>query len=322
MIQAAQNKVNNATTAADKAQTVYDDATKALAEVPGPTWPTTVALEDVDLSLTPGGAIASAVPVPGSPSIQRPDPTVAPTPVTPPPVAPTPVVTAPPAPDPDAKPATDTPKVDPTEPKATPVAPTPVAKTNATPAPKPPAHAAPAVHLTRYAVGFAISPDLLVTAASAVEGATEVQIDTLDGRTLKAEVFRTLHGEGLALLRSTDAKLPSLPLATAGTGGSLTCLGFPEVELFNPVAKEMPVTGTNQGDNWTVSFEMSPRLPGGPLMKSGSVVGVELGDRDSELGQIPAATLKSLMILADNNAHPNPAATDVRQAIVLVTAIR
>jgi tetratricopeptide (TPR) repeat protein len=307
MVQAAQNKLSNASTAVDKAQSAYDDATKALAEVPGPTWPTAVALEDVDLSLSPGGAIASASPAPGTASFQHPDTAVAP------------VQTAPPQPDPDVKPEPSPPKIA----QATPVAPTP-AKTNQPATPKSTASAAPLppVHLTRYAVGFAISPDLLVTAASAVEGATEIQIDTLDGRSLKAEVVRTLHGEGLALLKSADARLSSLPLAAAPTGGSLTCLGFPEVELFNPVAKEMPATGTNQSDNWTVSFEMSPRLPGGPLIKAGTVVGVELGDRDSELGQIPAATLKSLMTLADNSAHANPPATDVRQAIVLVTATR
>jgi len=302
-MQAAQNRINTASTAVDKAQSVYDDASKALADIPGPIFPDVVALEDVDLSMAPPGALVSAAPPPSLAGSQpKPDTTV-------PPV----IASAPPEPV-DTKP----------EPAPTPTqTPTPTDVKPDKPRPAPKVAAAPPVHLTRHAVGFAIAPDMLVTAASAVEGATDIQIGTCDGRSITAEVVRTLHGEGLALLKADGAHLQCLPLAsTPSSAGLLACYGFPEVELFNPVSKQMTASSQDQADTWTVSFSMTPRLPGGPLLKAGTVVGVELGDRDSDLGQIPAATLKSLLTLVGQDANAQTTAQDPRQAVVMVTAER
>ncbi len=297
--QAAQNRINTAQSSVDKYQKAYDEANTALSAIPGPVWPAAVALEDVDLSMSPGGALASASStgtVTAGASPTKTEPTV-------PPVA---QEAAPPAANAE-KPRKPTP-----------------AQSTAQPTPPPAAKPAPAepAHVTRYAVAFAISPDTLVTAASTVEGASDIEITNSDGKTFHAEVLRTLHGEGLALLKADGASLPSLMLAGAPTGGSLTCMGFPEVELFNPVAKQMTATSTDQTDTWTVSMGTPPRLPGGPLMKGGAVVGVELGDRDSDLGQVPAATLKSLLSLVADAAHPSPQASDPRQAVLMVMAIR
>jgi S1-C subfamily serine protease len=313
-VQAAQNRIDTAQTAVDRAQSAYDDAMKALGDVPGPVFPTVIALEDVDLSLSPGPVVASAVPAPTPPSVV----------VAPPMQAPTPAATPTPTPTPAA-----TPTHDPVETK-TETAPTP--SSTHTPAEPPPkvdnksttAKPAPpaAAHLTRYAAGFAISPDLLVTAASAVDGATDIQITTEDGRTIKAEVVRMVHGDGIALLKAEGAKLPTLPLATTAASGALTCYGFPEVALFNPVAKPMNATAGDQSESWTASFGMAPRLPGAPLIKAGAVVGVELGDRESDLTQIPAASLKALMGLVQGDAHPGTMAQDPKTAVVMVAAQR
>ena len=69
-------------------------------------------------------------------------------------------------------------------------------------------------------------------------------------------------------------------------------------------------------------FESSPRLPGGPLIEANEVVGVELGDRDSDLAQVPAATLKSLLSLARDSAQVAQPAKDPAKAVVQVMAER
>ena len=138
-------------------------------------------------------------------------------------------------------------------------------------------------------------------------------------------MLRAHHSAGLALLKVDGAKFPCLRLANpveSAASGSITCLGFPEVELFNPAPKSMTVAAKSQDDGWTVRFDKSPRLPGGPLIQANAVVGVELADRDSDPAQIPAATLKSLLSLVQNSAQAEPPATDPSQAVVQVMAER
>ena len=56
-------------------------------------------------------------------------------------------------------------------------------------------------HGTRYAAAFAVAPDLLVTASSAVADATDIEIPTSAGQPIKAEVVRADAPSGLTLLR-------------------------------------------------------------------------------------------------------------------------
>jgi hypothetical protein len=243
----------------------------------------------VDLPLNPNAVVASAVPS-----------TPAPLPPAVPPVAPS----HPPHHKPAAQPS------DTVVANNDPVPATPVA-VDQTPR-----------HATRYAVAFAIAPDVLVTAASAVEDATDIHVTASDGKSYKAQVLRAHHGDGIALLKVDNATFASLALADSADGGSMICLGFPDVDLFNPIAKSMTAAGGNQSDGWTVRFDSSPRLPGGPLISGNAVVGVELGDRDSDLTAVPAATLKALQSLVDSSAHADPKATDPKQAVMQVSAER
>ena len=121
---------------------------------------------------------------------------------------------------------------------------------------------------------------------------------------MTATVLRMHHGDGLALLEVTGAKLPCLRLATEEKSGALICMGYPEVEPHAPVAKPMQVSSAEPQGPWTVKFAISPRIPGAPLLRNGLVVGVELGDRDSDLAAVPAATLKELLSLVESEAQP------------------
>lgn len=195
------------------------------------------------------------------------------------------------------------------------------ADSNSSDTPSPAKPAEPA-HLTRYAVAFAVAPDLLVTSEAAIEDATTISITTSDGKTMDATVFRTHRGDGLALLKVDGAKFPCLSLGSSTSGGSLTCYSFPEVDLFNPIARGMDVSAGAQANSWTVRFEGSPRLPGGPLVQDGAVVGVELGDRQSDPIAVPAATLKQLTSLVADSADQSTLTTDPKKAVMQVTAER
>jgi tetratricopeptide (TPR) repeat protein len=284
----AQSELNIANNDQEKAQNAYDDASKVLADLPAPDFPTVIAIDDVDLSLNPNAVVASVIPsTPSTP--------------TDPPVSPSRPLHHKRA----AQPADTVANNDPS----------PVTPTAADQTPR---------HVTRYAVAFAIAPDVLVTAASAVEDATDIHVIAGDGKSFKAQVLRAHHADGIALLKVDGGTFPCLALADSADGGagSMTCLGFPEVDLFNPMAKSMTVAGGGQTDSWTVRFDLSPRLPGGPLISGNAVVGVELGDRDSDLAEVPAATLKALQSLAQDIAHADPKATDPKQAVMQVSAER
>ncbi len=282
----AQSAVASAQTNQANALKVYQDAEAELSQK-SPDCGEAISLENVDLL---AGPLAMASP-------SQPEPKVA--------------VAAADKPTPPAVP--DRPES---------IAVAPVKKTPsqspATPSATPPAATVAAVQ--HESVGFAVGPDLVVTAASVVEGAGEIQIETLDGNMFKAEVSHSK--DGVALLKVREASLPFLPLATAAPAGKLTCLGLPDVNLFQPVAKEMTVAGRNQGGEWSVSFEKSPRLPGAPLLTNGQVVGVELGDCDSELEKVPAVTLKALQELLGDAPPSGTPARDPRMAIMMITATR
>ncbi len=163
---------------------------------------------------------------------------------------------------------------------------------------------------------------MLVTSAAVVEDATTITIETADGQSMPATVLRSAHGDGLSLLKVDGAHFRCLSLASAPAAGALSCFSYPEVDLFNPAAKSLSVTADAGTDAWTVRFDIPPRLPGGPLLQHGQVVGVELGERDSEPAAVPAATLKAVTSLVADSANPSTLTTDPKQAVVQVIAER
>jgi tetratricopeptide (TPR) repeat protein len=300
-ITTAEKNVTTAKTDLSKAQSDYDQVCKELAAVPGPTFPQQIMVDDADLIVVPGavaGAPANPVSAGGPVGVN---------------IKPARPILKPVDPNDQPDPA---PKPKPTQDDATPT--TPVQDTPA----KPPANAGPARHLTRYAVGFAIAPDVLVTAAGAVEDASTITVTFSDGKTATATVLRSHHADGLALLKVDNANLPCVAIAKSADDSGLSCLGYPEVDLFNPVPRSMDLTANAQGDNWTVRFTGSPRLPGGPILQNNAVVGVELGDRDSEPTSVPAATLQQLTALVGDSANAGTASPDPKKAIVQIAAER
>jgi tetratricopeptide (TPR) repeat protein len=184
----------------------------------------------------------------------------------------------------------------------------------AVPAPRPAAVPPPPPRKARvvlYAAAFAVAPDMLVTAASALEDAGEIVVQSGEGVAFKATVLRRDEKSGLALLRvhgegAKVVKLTPLPLADASAAGPVSCVSFPSVNIFDPTPERIDGTAPALKDEWTVRLLRHPRLPGGPLLSNGKVVGVELASRDADPARVPAATLDALRSLLGTDA-PNVA---------------
>ena len=194
-----------------------------------------------------------------------------------------------------------------------------VVKTNTPPAP-PPSAPAKEHHTTRYAAAFGVAPNLAVTSAETISGATALELQTSDGGTIKAEVVRTDDATGLALLKFS-ANVPVLPIADTASSGALQCIGYPDVDLFNPTAQAIQGTTVAPAQNWKVKLEISPRLPA-PLMQKGMVIGVEFADRDSDPAHIPAVTLDKLKEFLKDDARAGAAVTDPATAMMQVVATK
>ena len=299
-VRAAEQNLESAQDQQRHAQMALDGANGDLAAAPSPDFPEEISLDGVEFSTNPTATVASVEPVAAA-------------------------TTAPPTTETQTSATDSSLPAHPAAPvKWHPGMPVTVDMNAAPPAATDAPPAAPAdQHITRYGVAFAIAPDVLVTANSVIDGATDIEVETPQGHTIQAEVLRAHAGDGLALLKLKDANFPCLAIANGMASGQLTCVSFPDVDLFNPLAKVMPVMGSNPSDKWTVRFDTSPRLPGAPLMKDGVVVGVELTERDSDPAATPADTLKQLINLIEDDAKPGMQVTkDPRQAVMQITADR
>jgi uncharacterized membrane protein required for colicin V production len=76
--------------------------------------------------------------------------------------------------------------------------------------------------------GWAVRPDLIVTNAHVIAGATDTTVTTQSGVELEATAVLYEPEDDLALLR-VDAELPALPVASSGhEGQAAAVLGYPE----------------------------------------------------------------------------------------------
>jgi tetratricopeptide (TPR) repeat protein len=176
-------------------------------------------------------------------------------------------------------------------------------------------------HLVRFAAGFAVAPDLVVCPSDPVAKAAGILVQTSDGKRMQASVVRTNQGLGLALLKVEGGHLPCLVAASSMGGGILTAWGFPQVNIFAPAPQPISCTGKPPAaETWSLKFQIAPRLPGGPILQNGSVVGIEMADRDSSLTDIPAIPLKSLQEFLGTDAKPANPSTDGKTAVVQIAA--
>jgi hypothetical protein len=150
--------------------------------------------------------------------------------------------------------------------------------------------------ISRSAVAVPVGPDLLITAAAPLANASEFLLERSSGESFKAELVRADPVSGLALLRVAGQRMPYLNLAAGFTAGDVVCWGFPDVSVFSPVASSFGGSaGAAQGSKWTIAMRRHPRLAGTALVdKSGALVGIGLGDRETVASQIPAATLDQI----------------------------
>jgi Tfp pilus assembly protein PilF len=161
--------------------------------------------------------------------------------------------------------------------------------------------------ISRNAVAFAIAPNLLITSADVVAGASEIRLKSSDGTdVIQAKVDSLDEASGLALLKVEGKKLPCLALADKFPSGAISCVGFPQVALFTSGAQT--IAGTLQPSG-AASFSQHPRLAGAPLLSRGQVAGVELASRDDEPSAIPIATLAQIQKLIGDRAGAEGAAT-------------
>lgn len=176
---------------------------------------------------------------------------------------------------------------------------------------------------------FAVHVDLVLTAAQGIEKNSETRVQLRDGRTFPARLVRLDAKTGLALLRVEGVRLSCLAVGEQFDGGPITCVGFPDDDLFQPKLRGMngkasPVPAEQGEKGWTVSLNIHPRLPGAPLFAEGHVVGVCLAPPDalpSELPAIPLAQLKPFLGMDIANAKPLRPGQDVAAAIVQVIVI-
>ncbi len=211
--------------------------------------------------------------------------------------------------------------IDPPVATGTGTTPKPVVKTPEPLALEPPRPTTPRkVRITLYAAAFPVASDLVVTSAQTVNGATALQLQMADGRSIPAELVRKDDASGLALLRVTGMKLNPLSLADTFAGGAVTCASFPTVDLFSPAAQSINGSAAAPKEGWTISLNVHPRLAGAPILSGGKVVGVCVAAREAERAKLPAATLEQLKAFVGTDAgQPQFAGDPAASLLQLVT---
>lgn len=171
----------------------------------------------------------------------------------------------------------------------------------------------------RTATGFAIGPDLLLTAASAVTDAKRVVVEFPNAVPVEAKVERS--GEGLALLRVTGQRMAYVNPAAQFPGGPVQCPAYPEVSVFGVAIEVLKGRAlASQDDGWKVVLGKHPRLPGAPLLDAtGDLVGVEMAEREDLLDKLPALPLKSILSFLAADLPTQPCANPKSAAVVQVT---
>ena len=189
------------------------------------------------------------------------------------------------------------------------------------PTPTPPAPEVRRRAIFTSACGFAIAPDLIVTSAASVEGTTRITVQGADSNPADAEVVRTDPASGLALLRLKGRKMAYLPVADTFTGGTIQCVSFPTVSIFDLMCEVIGGSSVPPKDDWTIRLNKHPRVAGAPIIAGGKVVGVELASRDNDSTTLPSANLAKLKTFV-GALPPSPMLADPTAAVVMVSGVR
>jgi S1-C subfamily serine protease len=169
--------------------------------------------------------------------------------------------------------------------------------------------------------GFVAGPDIVVTNAHVVAGEQRTQVDTSDGRTLRALVVAFDPQRDVAVLRVRGLGLPALPMTSRVTDGEIDAVfGHPGGEALRQsparIAQQITAEGSDiYGTHSTrrhvivLAADIRPGDSGGPLVDpSGRVAGVAFAtDRGGALIGYALANAEVRPVLA--NASDVPVAT-------------
>ncbi len=207
------------------------------------------------------------------------------------------VAVAPPAPL--VGPAADS-ATKPAQPVATPAA-NPAANPstpNATPAP-------PRRRVIHQTVAVAVSHSLMIASTRGMEPDAILQLEFLDGQTYEATVVRRDDNLGLALIKVDGRRMACVNTASDFDGGDITCIWFPEADLFNlrpkALAGEAPAF-PKEGAAWAIKLSAPPRLTTAPLFAGGKLVGMCQSATESGPGPMSAISGASIKALVGKDA--------------------
>lgn len=178
---------------------------------------------------------------------------------------------------------------------------------------------------SRFAAAFPISNDLVVTAAEPLIGAKSAELQTRDGSVLKANIVRIDDQVGLAMLKVEGKRLGYLTLGQVFDGGKISVTSYPNNNIIEPKPESVegnspsPASATPQKP-WRIVLSDHPRLPGGPIMAGGQVVGVELATEDDDADAVPAVTLAALKKFV-GGAQPGPSSKEEDPVLVVMQLI-
>lgn len=153
--------------------------------------------------------------------------------------------------------------------------------------------------------GFAIARRAFVTNRHVIADAAKIQVNTWDGRSLRATVSRVAYYSDLALV-IVDEDLPTVGILSsrdAQAGEQVTIVGYPlgGQQAFGTGSVIDYVIGANLGDDTRVmrlSADVQPGNSGGPVLDgrgevTGVVYAVELATRHALA--IPASAVRALL---------------------------
>lgn len=175
--------------------------------------------------------------------------------------------------------------------------------------------------------GVVLADGVIATNRHVVDGASRLEINTWDGRTLQVDVAAAASESDLALVRVTGPLPPAVSFAADDPepGDTVSIAGYPggrALTLVNGTVNSVgPLSGDEIGDVARVDAPVHPGNSGGPVGDgAGNLVGVVYAatTSDNDALVIPATRLRELHD-ADGFAAVEPCDADRRSPLETAT---
>lgn len=207
-----------------------------------------------------------------------------------------------------------------------------IVKTTEAAAPVTPTPAAPVTGVTASApmtrtvrgAAFAVTPDLLLTAARLVVNAKEIQLQNLEGRPCDATVVAMDKTTGIALIKANGAAFKPMSFAEAPKPGAVGLAAFVKPSVFNPDLDIIAATLIGPADKPLLRCTVHPRSAGSPFFDDeGHVMGMLIAARDDAPDKLPVVTVEVLRKFAAGKFTPVTAtAGEPEDSVLEMTVIR